>query len=152
MTGSTSKSNCLYCPAFSNTNSDGLTFISSCYCKPGYTGTAGACVACVPGTYKAAISSALCITCGASKYSGVGFTTCCVSASFESCLPSQYYDGTCKSCPLDSVAPACSTSGSSCACNTGYTGPANACAACVADSRLQTRLGLERPSVTFRAG
>ena len=109
---------CATCPAQSitpfNTSSKS---ISSCNCRPGYTGPdGGTCSACVAGKFKSSTGSASCTDCPSGTYSStVGANTSVV----------------CQACFANMNSPVSSTSSSWCSCTLGYYAVnSSACALC----------------------
>jgi hypothetical protein len=74
---STYAGSCQNCPENTTTISTG-TALSSCLCKPGYSGpNGGPCNVCVPGTFKSASGSAVCANCVAGKYVTIQAASAC---------------------------------------------------------------------------
>lgn len=118
-TASTSADDCLDCPSNTVINAsvsgDELT---DCICNAGYTGpNGGACSACLPGTFKDSIGSALCADCPPNTYS--------TSTAAQS-------QTTCASCGANSESPSGSDAAADCWCDAGYGGSAGVCSACPA--------------------
>ena len=109
---------CLACPANSDAPA-GSGAVSDCICNAGFTGFASVmCQGCAPGTYKAEAGDAVCMECGAGKYSVA------VAATGESA---------CSACPANSNSPPGSGASSDCSCDVGYTGSDDGmCTSCVA--------------------
>ena len=109
---------CVTCPA----NSDTSTSASSlCLCKAGYTGTAGACLACARGSYKSILGSASCSMCRPGSYSNGDATVRCIDCPQDTYAPASGNDKAldCVECPHDSHSPAASIFESECTCQQG---------------------------------
>ena len=104
-TGSTSSAACRLCPSYSTS----VAGSSACKCNTGYTGPGldTACVACVPGKYKAISGSEICTDCAAGKYN---------------IYEAKRYVDDCWDCDMYSqgLAPAGSSTAEGCICNAGF--------------------------------
>ena len=129
---------CTTCPwPETFTTATGLTSLTQCTCRPGFTRLAGVCTACAPNTYKTEAGDGLCTTCPVNTTSPAGsslLSSCQCNTGYTgsdggpclACTVSTYKtavgSATCSACPSNSVSPTGSTLLTSCQCNAGYTG------------------------------
>ena len=120
---------CVRCPANSDLPVAGVS-LSACRCNAGWTGTNGACSACVAGKYKRMNGSAACTYCAAGKYSVIVNATTNTCSDCAAGLLSEDNRSVCVSCPANSIS-ADNMTKKSCKCNAGYTGQdGDTCARC----------------------
>jgi len=133
-------SNCLLC-----VNADSVAWsdnITSCVCNAGWTGTDGACTACVPGKYKPTPGSVACTVCAAGKYSDVVSTP---THKCNDCTAGAYSvdDRSERLLCVNAYSVAGSANITFCVCNAGSMGMHSNCTSCVAGKYLPTQESVE---------
>ena len=125
---------CEPCPINSIRSDSRTTGISSCECKPGFTGPDGEiCTVICPANSTAEKGSSLKIACKCND-GYIGFDGG-IGGSCSQCSENTYkFDinpGTCKNCPTNSISPAGSNLSTDCKCEHGYEGNnGESCNAC----------------------
>ena len=160
-------SSCLDCPDYSSHSLTAETSAANCACNAGYTGdastgTVDSCSACGVGTYKVNTGSEACIACNTfrefstSPVQSVSSSACeCIAGHFlqasscSECAHGKYKgisgDQVCTDCPATGETQSTTDetgniNDSNCVCPSGYTGTADACAACV-NGKYKTNSG-----------
>ena len=105
---------CTLCPNNSFSGPFSIS-IAQCVCNAGYTGSAGACTPCAPGTFKGSRGPANCTLCNAGTYSNA---------------TGQVNISTCKNCPENTFSDPGSDDLMDCFCSPGFTGNETLCTPC----------------------
>eukprot|EP00961_Rhodomonas_salina_P297024 3936872-Rhodomonas_salina.10 len=142
---------CVPCPANSGATPGQSGY---CNCLAGYTWSAGLCVPCQAGTYKASQGSEPCVACPSGSISAAPASEAC-----SECLAGSYAaagDSRCTECPPQATTEVdAPVSIADCICRAGYEGDGWTCSACPAGT-YKGKVGpgacMECPANSFSVG